>query len=190
MSTPAPISIPTEARALSLFLSFTYRVYVRFCLTKIPLNIKRQEFTGISSYCLICSKNYLDRHTSFFFLQFLVILSYYFPMFYTLPHLCSHCMSVQATSASSVCTWVVMNQLFEISNAFSQNIDSVTHVVRTWVGKIPWKRAWQPTPVFLPGEFQWTQEPGRLYSPWGRKESLNRVSPAHTDSQASPGNPI
>ena len=22
----------------------------------------------------------------------------------------------------------------------------------TWVGKIPWKRKWQPTPVFLPGE--------------------------------------
>ena len=22
-----------------------------------------------------------------------------------------------------------------------------------WVGKIPWKRAWQPTPVFLPGDF-------------------------------------
>ena len=21
-----------------------------------------------------------------------------------------------------------------------------------WVGKIPWGRAWQPTPVFLPGE--------------------------------------
>ena len=21
-----------------------------------------------------------------------------------------------------------------------------------WVGKIPWKRAWQPTPVFLPGK--------------------------------------
>ena len=21
-----------------------------------------------------------------------------------------------------------------------------------WVGEIPWKRAWQPTPVFLPGE--------------------------------------
>jgi len=21
-----------------------------------------------------------------------------------------------------------------------------------WVGKIPWKRAWQPTPIFLPGE--------------------------------------
>ena len=24
-----------------------------------------------------------------------------------------------------------------------------------WVGKIPWREAWQPTPVFLPGEFLW-----------------------------------
>ena len=24
-----------------------------------------------------------------------------------------------------------------------------------WVGKIPWRRAWQPTPVFLPGEPPW-----------------------------------
>ena len=23
-----------------------------------------------------------------------------------------------------------------------------------WVGKIPWRRKWQPTPAFLPGEFQ------------------------------------
>ena len=22
-----------------------------------------------------------------------------------------------------------------------------------WVGKVHWKRAWQPAPVFLPGEF-------------------------------------
>ena len=22
-----------------------------------------------------------------------------------------------------------------------------------WVGKIPWSRKWQPTPVFLPGKF-------------------------------------
>ena len=21
-----------------------------------------------------------------------------------------------------------------------------------WIGKIPWKKAWQPTPIFLPGE--------------------------------------
>ena len=24
--------------------------------------------------------------------------------------------------------------------------------VHPWVRKIPWRRAWQPTPVFLPGE--------------------------------------
>ena len=27
------------------------------------------------------------------------------------------------------------------------------------IKKIPWRRAWQPTPVFLPGEFPWTEEP-------------------------------
>ena len=31
-----------------------------------------------------------------------------------------------------------------------------------WVGKIPWRRAWQPTPLFLPGESPWTEEPGRV----------------------------
>ena len=29
-------------------------------------------------------------------------------------------------------------------------------------GRIPWRRAWQPTPVFLPGESPWTEEPGGL----------------------------
>ena len=27
------------------------------------------------------------------------------------------------------------------------------HGFNPWVGKIPWRRKWQPTPVFLPGEF-------------------------------------
>ena len=31
-----------------------------------------------------------------------------------------------------------------------------------WVEKIPWRRAWQPTLVFLPGESPWTEEPGGL----------------------------
>ena len=39
-----------------------------------------------------------------------------------------------------------------------------------WVRKIPWSRAWQPTPVFLPGEFC-GQRSLVGYSPWGRKES-------------------
>ena len=32
------------------------------------------------------------------------------------------------------------------------------------VGKIPWRRAWQPTPVFLPGESSWREEPDGLQS--------------------------
>ena len=27
------------------------------------------------------------------------------------------------------------------------------HGFGPWTGKIPWRRTWQPTPVFLPGEF-------------------------------------
>ena len=33
-----------------------------------------------------------------------------------------------------------------------------------WVGKIPWRREWQPIPVFLPGQSPWTEEPGGLKS--------------------------
>ena len=33
-----------------------------------------------------------------------------------------------------------------------------------WVGKIPWRSAWQPTPAFLPGESPWTKETGGLQS--------------------------
>ena len=41
--------------------------------------------------------------------------------------------------------------------------------VRSLLGKIPWRREWQPTPVFLPGD---SHGQGSLvgYSPWGCKE--------------------
>ena len=35
-----------------------------------------------------------------------------------------------------------------------------------WVGKIPWRRAWQPTPVFLPGKSQGQRSPAGSGS-WG-----------------------
>ena len=38
-----------------------------------------------------------------------------------------------------------------------------------WVEKIPLSREWQPTPVFLPGEFH-GQRSLMGYSPWGCKE--------------------
>ena len=39
-----------------------------------------------------------------------------------------------------------------------------------WVGKIPWRRKWQPTPVFLPGKSHGRQSLVG-YCPWGCKES-------------------
>ena len=39
-----------------------------------------------------------------------------------------------------------------------------------WVGKTPWRRAWQPAPVFLPGESH-GQRSLAGYSPWGLTES-------------------
>ena len=50
-----------------------------------------------------------------------------------------------------------------------------------WVGKIPWRKAWQPTPVFLPGESH-GQRSLLGYSPWGAKSQtrLKRLSTAHT----------
>jgi len=39
-----------------------------------------------------------------------------------------------------------------------------------WVWKIPWRRAWQPTPGFLPGESH-GQRSLVGYSPQGCKES-------------------
>ena len=44
----------------------------------------------------------------------------------------------------------------------------------TWVGSLGWEdpleRAWQPTPVFLPGESH-GQSNVTGYCPWGHKES-------------------
>ena len=47
-----------------------------------------------------------------------------------------------------------------------------------WVGKIPWRRAWQPTPVFLPGESH-GQRSLVGYSPWGHKGSDTMEATQH-----------
>ena len=39
-----------------------------------------------------------------------------------------------------------------------------------WFKKMPWRRKWQPTPIFLPGEF-YGQRSRAGYSPWGCRES-------------------
>ena len=48
-----------------------------------------------------------------------------------------------------------------------------------WVGKIPWRRAWQPTPVFLPGESHAQRSPGstvhRVTKSWAKQLMLHSL---------------
>ena len=42
------------------------------------------------------------------------------------------------------------------------NAGDMRHGFDPWVGNNPWRRAWQPTPIFW--KIPWTEEPGRLQS--------------------------
>ena len=53
-----------------------------------------------------------------------------------------------------------------------------------WVGKIPWRREWLPTPVSLPGEFHGQRSLAGC-SPWGHKESDRTGEPGGLPSMGS-----
>ena len=53
-----------------------------------------------------------------------------------------------------------------------------------WVGNLPWRRARQPTPIFLPGESSWTEEPGQLQF-MGSQRVRNDQETKHTAQKAS-----
>ena len=74
------------------------------------------------------------------------------------------------------------------------------HRFDPWVGKIPWRRTWQPTPLFLPGESH-GQRSLVGYSLWGHRESdtteaTERVhaevlsKPVHSSSIEGQGNTL
>ena len=50
----------------------------------------------------------------------------------------------------------------------AQTVKIPPEMWETWVRSLgwedPWRRTWQPTPVFLPGESPWTKKPGGLQS--------------------------
>ena len=68
-------------------------------------------------------------------------------------------------------TWVQthcqMLTLFSIYSLEAQTVKNLPAMremwFEPWIGKSPWRRrVWQPTPVFLPGESPWTEDPGGL----------------------------
>ena len=50
-----------------------------------------------------------------------------------------------------------------------------------WVGKIPWRRKWQPTPVFLPRKIHGLRSLAG-YRSWGHKESDTTERAEHTQT--------
>ena len=56
----------------------------------------------------------------------------------------------------------------------AQMVKSLPAVQETWVQSLgwedPWRKAWQPTPVFLPEESHGLRSLAE-YSPWGNKKS-------------------
>ena len=64
----------------------------------------------------------------------------------------------------------------------AQTAKNLPEIWETWDRKTPWRRAWQPTPVFLPGESQWTEEPGMLHKESDTTEQLSTHTYIHTHS--------
>ena len=49
-------------------------------------------------------------------------------------------------------------------------------------GKIPWKRAWLPTPLFLPWRIPWTEEPGGLQFMGSQRVRQDRATNIQTQA--------
>ena len=64
------------------------------------------------------------------------------------------------------------------------NAGDIRHQLDPWVGKIPWKRAWQSTPVFLPGESR-GQRSLVYYIVHGVKKSGTRLREISTQAHRS-----
>ena len=75
-----------------------------------------------------------------------------------------HCWSLPRPAGSFLC--LISSQAFLVA----QSVKNLPAMQEIQVGKIPWRRAWQPTPLFLPGESQGQRSPVG-FRLWGRTES-------------------
>ena len=74
------------------------------------------------------------------------------------------------TACQDFLSFTVSQSLLRLASLVAQTAKNLPATQETQVGKIPWRREWLPTPVFLPGEIHGQ---GSLagYSPWVCKES-------------------
>ena len=117
---------------------------------------------------------------------------------------CDLCQSILFSSLSFIVSDLIFSSLIHFDLIFvygvrrASQVDSgkeltcqyrrcKRHGFDPWVRKIPWRRAWQPTPVSLHGESH-GQRSLVGYSPWGRRVGHDRAT--HTQSPAYPGIPF
>ena len=75
------------------------------------------------------------------------------------------------------------------SDLVAQTVKRLPAMWETWVkshvSKIPWKRLWQPTPLFLPGKFHGERSLAG-FSSWDHKESDTTERVTHRQSISLP----
>ena len=69
-----------------------------------------------------------------------------------------------------------MNVALEVKNTPGQYRRHKRCGFDPWVRKIPWRRKWKPTPVFLLGRISQTEEPGGLWSKGLQSRDTTKVS--------------
>ena len=83
--------------------------------------------------------------------------------------------------------WSKLFQSFPGGSGSKESAHNTGDWFDPWVKKMPWKREWQPTTVFLSGESQWTEEPGGIQSmgsqrvrhDWATKHNTTQTFRAH-----------
>ena len=82
--------------------------------------------------------------------------------------------SLQFVLQQSRVNFIEILSLLYLVSLVAQTVENLSAVQTPgfdlWVRKIPWRRAWLPTPLFLLGEFR-EQRSLVGYSPWDCKES-------------------
>ena len=92
-------------------------------------------------------------------------------------------LSLTLLNTGSVSKCLINGVALIINNLPAKAGEHKRHRFNPWVGKIPWRRAWPPTPVFFAGESH-GQRSLVGYSPWGLKDSDRTEATLHSCTQS------
>ena len=147
---------------------------------------KKEQFIKLAGYsCLFFQREFPTSFPSFLLLC-VCLLTLLFSSFPTTPERSGKAENYPSNSSQSFAAY----QVLQLHIYFTEGIPHGSHGKASacqcgrpgfdpWVGKIPWRREWQPTPIFLTREIH-EQRRQAGYSPWGRKELDTTEQLTHT----------